>query len=368
MKEFKNFILAVSLLAGVIIGAGIFALPFIFSKTGFVAGIFYMGVFTLVFITIHLMYADIMIGTKGREHRFAGYAKIYLGQAGYYSAILMTIAGMFFVLTVYLALSVSFLPSVGLPAGIFGLILFWAASSLPIFFNVKEVAILEFVSNIAIFGAILLLFFFALGLPFKTPFFQPVSFSGFFLPFGAIFFSLAGRSAIPELIDYFREGNSFSLRQSIIWGTAVSAIIYLVFIYAVLVLSGTVSEDSIAGLAGLSRSLLLSLAVLALINLWNSYIVIGIDVKESLKMDIGLKPWQAGLAVLAAPLAIYFIGFQDFMPLINFTGGLFLGFEGIFIVLMWQRLKKVSLLGFKTAPLLMIFSLAIVYQIISLFI
>ncbi|MEK7146686.1 MAG: aromatic amino acid transport family protein, partial [Patescibacteria group bacterium] len=145
MTGFRNFILAASLMAGVIIGAGIFALPFIFSKVGFLAGIFYLTVFTAVFIAIHLMYAEIITKTKGDEHRFAGYAKIYFGKAGYYAAILMTVVGMFFVLTIYLALSVSFLPSVGLPAGAVGLILFWVASSLPIFFNVKEVAILEFV-------------------------------------------------------------------------------------------------------------------------------------------------------------------------------------------------------------------------------
>lgn len=375
MTRFKNFILAASLMAGVIIGAGIFALPFIFSKVGFLAGIFYLAVFTLVFIAIHLMYSEIIIKTKGDEHRFAGYARIYLGKAGYYTSILMTIVGMFFILTIYLALSVYFLPSVGLPAGILGLILFWAASSLPIFFNVKEVAILEFVSNIAIFGVIFLLFFFAWGKPFNFNFFQPISFTSFFLPFGAIFFSLAGRSAIPEVIDYFRDGNHFSLpagrqvlRQSIIWGTAASAVIYLIFIYAVLVLSGQVSEDSITGLVGLPSFLFLSLAVLALINLWNSYIVIGIDVKESLKMDIGLKSWQAGSVVVVAPLAIYLAGLQDFMPLINFTGGLFLGLEGIFIVLMWQQLKKISLFSFKTAPVLVVFGLAIIYQIISLFI
>ncbi|MBI2591759.1 MAG: hypothetical protein HYW34_03725 [Candidatus Brennerbacteria bacterium] len=368
MTGFKNFIMAVSLMAGVIIGAGIFVLPFIFSKVGFLAGIFYLAVFTLVFIAIHLMYSEIIIKTKGDEHRFAGYARIYFGKAGYYAAILMTIAGMFFVLTIYLALSVSFLPSVGLPAGVIGLILFWAVSSLPIFFNVKEVAILEFVSNIAIFGVIFLLFFFAWGKPLNIDFFQPISFFGFFLPFGAIFFSLAGRSAIPEVIDYFRDGNHFSLRQSIIWGTAVSAVIYVFFIYAVLALSGAVSEDAITGLVGLPDYLLLSLAVLALINLWNSYIVIGIDVKESLKKDIGLKVWQAGLIVVVAPLTIYFSGFQDFMPLINFTGGLFLGLEGIFIVLMWRQLKNAPLFSFKIASLLIIFSLAIGYQIILLFI
>ena len=368
MTGFRNFILAASLMAGVIIGAGIFALPFIFSKVGFLAGIFYLTVFTAVFIAIHLMYAEIITKTKGDEHRFAGYAKIYFGKAGYYAAILMTVVGMFFVLTIYLALSVSFLPSVGLPAGAVGLILFWVASSLPIFFNVKEVAILEFVSNIAIFGVIFLLFFFALGMPFNIDYFQPISFTGFFLPFGAIFFSLAGRSAIPEVIDYFRDGNHFSLRQSIIWGTASSAIIYVFFIYAVLALSGAVSADAIAGLNNLPYPLLLSLAVLALINLWNSYIVIGIDVKESLKMDIGLKSWQAGLAVIVAPLVIYFAGFQDFMPLINFTGGLFLGLEGIFIVLMWQKLKNAPLLSFKITPLLAVFGLAIAYQVIALFI
>ena len=105
---FKNVILPASLLAGTIIGAGVFALPYVFVKAGILTGLFYLLIFSAVFTLIHLMYADIILRTK-ENRRFFGYAEIYLGSWGKWPAILITIVGMIFVLTVYLILSVSFL-------------------------------------------------------------------------------------------------------------------------------------------------------------------------------------------------------------------------------------------------------------------
>ena len=68
---YKNFILPAGLLAETIIGAGMFALPYVFQKSGIGLGLFYLFFFGLVSILIHLMYADIILRTS-ENHRFAG--------------------------------------------------------------------------------------------------------------------------------------------------------------------------------------------------------------------------------------------------------------------------------------------------------
>lgn len=366
---FKNFVLAVSLLAGVIVGAGIFVLPYVFNQVGFGAGLFYLAAFTLVFAVIHLMYAEIIMKTPGREHRFAGYAKYYLGDLGYYLAILTTIIGMFFVLAIYLVLAAEFLPLIGLPGGWLGILLFWALSSWPIFLNIRDFVILEFLSNLAIFAIIYIMLIIALPQSFQPMLFKPIKGELFFLPFGAIFFSLAGRSAVPEMIEYFRKAKNFSLSQAIIWGTVVSALVYVVFIYAVLALSnGAVSEDAISGLKKISPFIFTLLTAIALMNLWNSYPVIGIDVKESLQLDLGMKRWLACALILLVPPLIYFLGFQKFFPLVNLSGGLFLGLEGIFIVLMWKKLTRQPTWEWLAWILIAVFSIAIGYQIYEIFV
>ncbi len=105
---FNQLILPAALLSATIIGAGIFALPFVFQKAGLIAGLFYLLIFSAVFVLIHLRYADI-ISKTAENHRFAGYAETYLGKSGKWLAILMTIVGMIFTLTVYLILSKSFI-------------------------------------------------------------------------------------------------------------------------------------------------------------------------------------------------------------------------------------------------------------------
>ena len=56
----KNFIVAIALLAGTIIGAGIFSLPYVFKVVGFWVGVLCLVLFTGVYTVIHLMYAAVI--------------------------------------------------------------------------------------------------------------------------------------------------------------------------------------------------------------------------------------------------------------------------------------------------------------------
>src|SRR3989344_7888976 len=103
----KKAIFQISLLSGTIIGAGLFALPFVFKTAGLSAGFFYLATAAFAYVLIHLLYADLVIRTEG-EHRFVGYAKIYLGRAAFLPAALMTIVQMLVVLAIYVILSKSF--------------------------------------------------------------------------------------------------------------------------------------------------------------------------------------------------------------------------------------------------------------------
>ncbi len=163
---YKNIILPASLLAGTIIGAGVFALPFVFKEAGIVTGLFYLGFFSVCFTIIHLMYAEIILKTEG-AHRFSGYAKIYLGNWGFWSAILMTIIGMILVLTIYLILSISFTNLI-IPVqfNIFDsskLLIFWLFGSAAIFLGIRQMAFWEFLITSSIVIIILIIFGYSLG-------------------------------------------------------------------------------------------------------------------------------------------------------------------------------------------------------------
>ena len=342
---FRNIILPASLLAGTIIGAGIFALPYVFEKAGIFTGLFYLIIFSAVFTLIHLMYADIIVRTK-ENHRFPGYAEIYLGKFGGRLATLITVIGMIFVLTAYLVLSVSFFnlifPNIIL-FDFYKILIFWLFGSLAVFLGINRLAVSEFLIIIGTATVIFIIFCYGLA-NFKQVLSTPLlNFSYVFLPYGAILFSLSGRTAIPTLVGYFRKNNQPQIKSKIpiILGSLTPMLIYLVFIFGIISLSETVSEDSVSGLVGRLPSLILTLlGILGIISLFSSYIMIGRNTKKSLEHDFRFPRILIGLIVVVFPLFLYLLGFRSFLELVGIVGGVFVGLAGILIILMWLKAKK----------------------------
>lgn len=369
---YKNIILPASLLAGTIIGAGIFALPLVFEKAGIITGLFYLGFFSAGFVFIHLMYADLILKTEGGEnlHRFPGYAKIYLGNWGFWTSILMTIVGMLFVLTVYLILSVSFFNlikpiSPAIP-DVSKLLIFWFLGSAAIFLGIRRLAFSEFLITGGIISIILIIFGYGLGHFDKIISVPAFNFQNIFLPYGAVLFALAGRVAIPAVISYFQKIGrpAIEIKKPIILGTLLPALVYLLFVFGIWGLSEIVSEDAVSGLVGQIPQWVLTLVgIFGLISLWSSYIVIGLDVKNSLKFDLKFPKILAGLTVIILPLLLYFFGFQSFLTLVSLIGGIFIALEGVFIVLMWLKSRKIKTEQaiFKKLNPLIVYALIIIF-------
>jgi len=378
---YKNIILPASLLAGTILGAGFFALPFVFEKAGIVTGLFYLGLFSACFVFIHLMYADLILKTEGGRnfHRFPGYAKIYLGNWGFWTSILMTIVGMLFVLTVYLILSISFVNLIK-PIGLdisdaSKLLIFWLFGSAAIFLGIRRIVLSEFLITGGIIVIILIIFGYGLNHFGKIISLPAFNLQNIFLPYGAVLFALAGRVAIPAVVSYFQKIRRplAEIKKPIILGTLLPALVYLLFVFGIWGLSEVVSEDAISGLVGqIPKEILALIGVFGLISLWSSYIVIGLDIKNALKFDLKFPKILAGLAVVVLPPLIYFWGFQSFLTLVSLIGGIFIALEGIFIVLMWLRARKMKseeVIFKKLNPLIiyaliMIFIGGILYEII----
>lgn len=345
MGSIKSFVLPTCLLAGTIIGAGIFSLPYVFIRAGIGLSYIFLAIFGIVYVFLHLMYGDLMI-KNGGDHRFAGLAKIYFGNIGYRLAVLMTIIEMFFVLTIYLVLSSSFISlfAPGLPV-IYQVIIFWWLGSIIIFSGTKRVAFFETLAVAGILVAIAVVAWAGAPAFFsKTINFASAAPPLWLLPFGALLFSINGRPAIPSIIHYFKRNGlpAEDAKKTIIWGTLVPVIAYALFIAGVIGLSLSVTPDSITGVVhGLSTpALVIFLAVLGVISLISSYFSIGLDVFNSLKLDVNFSKKFSMFLIIIMPLLIYFIGIGTFTNLVEIAGGIFVGLEGIMILAMWRKMKK----------------------------
>lgn len=361
MKINRNFLLSVGLLAGTIIGAGVFSLPYIFKAAGLTSGFFYLILAGVVYIVVYFMYAEIIAKTAG-EHRFVGYTKIYLGKTMSFLAILMTVIQMILVLTIYLILSQSFgnlITTFGAP--IEKMIVFWFLGSVSIFLSLRRIAWLEFLVTVGMIAIILLISFFglqhweSLGKIAFAP-----DWGKFLLPLGPILFALSGRVAIPAMMKF-----NTPIKKAIAWGVLIPVAAYGIFILSVMAISPEVSEDAVSGLIGnIPAWALVIVGIFGILSLLSSYITVGFDVYRSLELDLRFPHWLQFILIIFSPLVLYFAGFTNFIQLVSFVGGIFLALEGIFIIWMWLKMakKQVSL---PIALLGLVFLVALVYEILK---
>ena len=99
---------ALSVFVGTIIGVGIFGLPWVASKSGFLILLFYFLILAIVAIVVHLMLGDVIVKTPGK-HRFPGYVKKYLGPRWGRVALIGICFGLFGAQLAYLLVGGGFL-------------------------------------------------------------------------------------------------------------------------------------------------------------------------------------------------------------------------------------------------------------------
>jgi len=336
----------VNILASTIIGAGMFALPYLFARAGVLAGTAYLVIFGFAFCIVHLMYADIL-RREDSKLIFPGIARKYLGRGGEYLAYVVGVFALLLALTSYIILEMQFLRLVlpGVPT-LYSFIFFWGTGTLAfMLWRSVKLGYLEAITNAAaifIIGA-LIAFAFRDGVSVAPP--ALFSFKDMFLPYSIVLFSLAGRTAIPVVLAHMRGAPAPRISLAILLGTTIPIAVYLLFILGVLLVSPLPTEDAISGMIGVLPPHIVSLfGILGILSLWSSYIIIGKAVRDSFSRDMKIGYPAANTIAAVMPVVLYLMGFQNFIKTIGVVGGIFLALESILIVLMWKRASK------KTSP------------------
>lgn len=347
---FGKFLLGAGLLAGTIIGAGVFILPFVFAQAGVLTGLAYLVFFTWLVFAVHAMYADVVARTEG-DHRLVGFSGLYLGIWGRRIALVINFIGLLLALVVYLILGGRFAHLIWpLPIGSL-VFLFWALGTLMIFWKIRRLALGELLATISMILLIVLLVSssfarndFSLLLDFSRFSLPLVSLPNIFLPYGAILFALWGRTAIPPLVRMLKGKISAELlKKTILAGVFISALVYLFFVFGVLNYSVRlpITEDALSGLLMvLPAGLVWLIGLLGLLALFTSYAVIGRNIYQGLTLDVKANKLVAGLGVALIPMLIYLAGFRSLISLVGVVGGIFIAAEGILIPLIWLKASK----------------------------
>jgi len=341
----KKFVFSVSALIGMIVGGGIFGLPYVVSVAGLIPAIFYFVVLSGAVLLTHLLYGEIILRTKER-YRLAGFAEKYLGKIWKNITAVAVIFGGVGVLLVYIIIAGDFLKIIVSPIGDFSSfvlgLFFGVFLTFFIIRGIKFIAPAEFVTNL-LFLAIVIIFFFALP-RFDFSNLAILESTNIFLPYGVILFSLIGWAAIPELREISGRANGFEMKKILIVSAIIVSFIYILFSLSVVGVSGeNTSMDALSGLIPfLGPNIVFFGALAGLLTIADSFLISSFASINTLVADFRISKRSAILISCGLPLVLFLFGLRSFISIIGFMGTIIGATEGLAIVLIYKKIKEMG--------------------------
>ncbi|MBT3416647.1 GerAB/ArcD/ProY family transporter [Candidatus Woesearchaeota archaeon] len=367
---------ATALLTGTVIGAGVLGIPFAIAKAGFLTGLLMIVLLGAAMLILNLFFGEIILRTSG-SHQFSGYAERYLGKWGKYLASFALFFGIYGALIAYMvgegeALSAIF----GLKPIIFTLIFFVLVAAI-VFKGLEAIS----KSEIYLLSIVLLLVAVISVITISSGKFDISNLTTFniyhiFIPFGVILFAFRGFEAIPEMREYLQRDRK-KLKKAIIIGSLIPLVVYIIFAFATLGITGANTTEIVTiGLGeSLGEGMLILGSLFAIFAMLTSFLTLSLAMKEIYMFDYKLSPNKSWALTMFIPIIIILAGATDFIKVIGITGALSGGIEGIIIVLMHRKARKHGnrvpefKLGKKTGIglfLILLFILGIIYQILQM--
>jgi len=339
MRSNKEFFLATASLLGTIIGGGIFAIPYLFAKSGILLCTLYLLILGGIVLLIHLLFGEIVLATK-EKHRLIGYAHKYLGKKAKILISFSTIFGTTGALLAYIILGGNFLniifPFLNFSSAQLSIIL-WFFLSLFIFLGIRTIVWSELLMNIGFFGVISLIFFFSIP---KINFSNVRLFNAhnIFLPYGVILFSLIGWNAIPEIEPILKQKRQ--LKKTVIFSFIVVLAFYFLFGMIISGVTGEkTSQEAFRGLSYFLGEKITKLGgVFGLFAVCTSFLVLANYLKNALRYDYNFPKSFAGFLACFPPFVLFLLGFQQFIEIISLVGIVVGAIEGITVILIYKKL------------------------------
>ncbi len=325
-----------------IIGVGMFAIPFSFNAAGFWLGTLELCVLAVAVLAVHLCYGGIVSHTK-EYHRLPGYAKIYIGDTAGILAEISAFFGVSGTLLAYMLLGGVFLhglfaPFIAASSPVFWSVMFIIAAACITFFPLKKEALINGILTAFLIGFIGVLILILM------PKVNTAYFGGFhgayaFMPYGVLLFALSGATVIPDVVSFLK-GKPDRARRVIIAGSLIPAALYFFFALVVVGVSGAqVSMDAIAGLAPMTGRMIVVLGnIIGLLAVITSYIALNSSFQALLTLDLHVSRRFAWAGGSFLPLFLFILGFQNFISVISVVGATTVAVDGGLIIAIYHMI------------------------------
>jgi tyrosine-specific transport protein len=336
----RKSLLAISTLIGTIIGAGIFGIPYVVSKSSFPVGVIHILIISILILITMLYLGEISLRTKGNHH-LTGYAQKYLGFKG---KILMLAAlgfGIYSAIIAYLigvSNSLSYLFFNSTDQSLLLGIAFWIFMAAVSYKGIKALQDGEF------FGVTIILLliigmsvFFANKIDISNLTAIPsTNLLTLLAPFGVILFAFLGYATIPE-VERILKGHEKRMKSSIILAILISAVAYILFAAVVIGFNGTATPE--IATIGLGKPFIF----LGILTMFTSYLAVSIALIDMFHFDFSLSRPKAWLLTTLIPLAFFILlqlfNAAHFTTVLGIGGVISGGLTAILILFMINNAK-----------------------------
>ena len=338
MKKYTlPFFEALTTLVGTVIGAGVLGIPYVVAKAGFVNGMITIICLGLAILLLNLYVGEISLRTKG-THQLVGYAERYLGKKAKLILMLSFTFGTLGALLAYMIGTGQALAAIFSGNALYFSLGFFIIALIFIYFDLKSIKMPELV--LVFFKMFIVIFLCLIIFPhIKLQNYAAFNPANIFLPYGVVLFAFLGAGAIPEMRIEL-ERNKDKLKKAIIWGSVISIIIYAVFAFAIVGLTGQkTAEIATLSLQVLGEKMFILGNIFAVLAMATSFLILGLALKWMFHYDYHIPKKLAWFLVFIIPLIAFFAGARSFIGVIGFVGAITGGIDGIIIMLMAKAAK-----------------------------
>jgi amino acid permease len=329
---------------GGIIGAGVFGLPYAFSKSGVAIGLLELLVIGAFLLVLQLMFAEVAIQTPGK-HRLTGYIDHYLGRAWKWVGIVAMSFGIWGAMLAYMVIGGDFLSTLFSSTNGGGSVVFSfliaILTGFMIYGGLRRASRVETVVVCALLFLFVFIIFACLPhLRFEN--FISLDATKAFLPYGVVLFALTGLGIVPEMKDVLGVKHKHLLAPSIVLGMSLIIILYVFFSLSIAGVTGAqTTQTAFDGLIPyLGNGFGAITSILGALTIISIYSILGVELMNTFKFDFRISHLVAWLMVVLVPVALFAFGVREFIGIIGFVGAVFNGVLGILVALCYFKMRR----------------------------
>jgi amino acid permease len=316
---------ASSLIMGAGVGAGILAVPYFASLSGFSVFVVVLALAYLASCLLHLMLAEVMFRTD-RELQIVELMRRYVfrGKAGAW--MVWPVFGLLVVafianLSAYVSGAGEIVAKLtGLPPRVAELIVY-AFSAGVVFFGLKVVGVFEKLGALAMFALVLALAAGAFTVPFRLRIAPRGTWREALALYGMVMYGYYAFFTVPQAVKGLAPDRGKAVR-SIVTGLAMNGALMAVIAVVSLGISREVTKLAIIGVTdALGRWADIAGSLFTLLALMTSYWSVSLALADVIRERTGIHPKVSWVLATLPSLLLLYAGIWRFMDLLRLAGG-----------------------------------------------